>query len=334
MKNERISIIIPCRNEEKYLGECIQSFIDMDYENDKMEILVVDGDSRDNTLSIVREYQNRYPFVRLINNPKRFTPNGLNLGIENAKSEYIMIASAHSTFSKEYLKNLFSAFMEFNADAAGGIMVTDVKNRTKKTESICKVFTNKFGVGNSMFRVGTKKIIEVDTVPFGIYRKKIFDETGLYNEALVRNHDIELSKRIISYGKKIILVPSAKCIYFVRETFSGIARNNFGNGFWNILTVYVTKKLNSLSIRHFIPLFFILSLIIPVVFMIWYPPIGIIAAINFAIYLLTVSIISLVIKDNNSAFFYILWGFLSLHFSYGFGSLIGLFRIDYLFRSR
>ena len=331
---EKISIIIPCRNEEKYIGECIQSLVDMDYEYDKMEILVVDGNSRDNSTSIVKDYQKKYSFIRLFNNPEKFTPNGLNLGIENAKNEFVMIASAHSSFSKEYLREIFSALTRFKADAAGGIMVTNVKNKTKKTESICKVFTNKFGVGNSMFRVGTEKIIEVDTVPFGIYRKEIFNEIGLYNEVLARNHDIELSKRLLSYGKKIILVPSAKCTYFVRETFTAIAKNNFGNGFWNILTVYVTRKLSSLSIRHFIPLVFVSSLIIPIVFMSWFPFVGLITVISTTVYLLTISIISILIKDKNSTFYYILWGFLSLHFSYGFGSLIGLFRIDYLFKSR
>ena len=330
----KISIIIPCRNEENYIGQCIQSLIDMDHENDSMEILVVDGNSNDQSISIIKEYQNKYNFVRLISNPNKFTPHGLNLGINHAKSEFVMIASAHSIFSKGYLLEIFQALNGLKADAAGGVMITCVKNKSRKTLSICKVFSNKFGVGNSMFRVGSEKIIEVDTVPFGIYRKEIFKEVGLYDERLIRNHDIELSKRIINRNKKIYLVPSANCIYFVRETFRGIAKNNFSNGLWNILTVYVTKKLSPASLRHFVPLLFILSLIIPLVLMIWFPVLGLIAAFSFIAYLLTSSVVSLKIKDKSSSFYFIFWAFIVLHFSYGFGSLIGLFRLDYLLKYR
>ena len=329
---ENVSIIIPCRNEENYIGQCIRSFVDMDFENDRMEILVVDGNSNDNTLSIIKEYQEKFPFVRLINNPKKFTPFGLNLGINNARYDYVMIASAHSSFSKNYINEVFNVLTELKADAAGGVMITDVKNKTKKTLSICKVFSNKFGVGNSIFRTGAEKVMQVDTVPFGIYRTELLKETGLYDERLIRNHDIELSKRIISKKKKIYLIPSAKCTYYVRETFSRIAKNNFGNGLWNILTVYITKKLSSISLRHFIPLLFLLSLIIPMILIAWFPWIGYVAALSFAIYFLTILLVSLKIKDRTSSFYFIFWTFLTLHFSYGFGSLVGLCRIDYLLK--
>ncbi len=329
---ESISVIIPCRNEEKYIGQCIQSLVDMDFEEDKMEIIIVDAESSDNSLKIIKQYQDKYTFIRVLKNLKRYTPFGLNLGIKNAKHEFIMIAGAHSVFSKEYLREIFSAITNLGADVAGGVMITGAKNKNRKTVSICKVLSHKLGVGNSLFRTGAAKTILVDTVPFGVYRKQLFDDVGLYNERLIRNHDIELSGRIIASGKKIYLVPSAECTYYVRETFSGLAKNNFANGLWNILTVYITWKINSISLRHFVPLIFLLSLILPFILNIWIPRAALLAALSFAIYILTVLITGLRINNKDTSYYFIVVTFFILHFCYGLGSLTGLFKFNYLFK--
>jgi len=78
----------------------------------------------------------------------------------------------------------------------------------------------------------------------------------------INNQDIELSKRILKKGKDIYLVPSVSCNYYARESYGGIAKNNFRNGYWNLLTGYITRNPESLSIRHFVPLGFILSLFV------------------------------------------------------------------------
>ena len=152
-----------------------------------------------------------------------------------------------------------------NCDCIGGGIDTQIINSTPVSEAIVKILSSRFGVGNSSFRTEKKDIMYVDTVPFGIYKKSLFEEIGYYNEQLVRNHDIEFSKRLIKSGHKIALVSSIRCTYFARETFRKLAENNLSNGFWNIRTFYITGRLRSLSIRHFIPLIFILSLIIPVI---------------------------------------------------------------------
>ena len=89
---------------------------------------------------------------------------------------------------------------------------------------------------------------------------------------LVRNQDIELNKRILRGGGKIYILPDTYCTYLARETWKALSKNNYGNGKWNILTVYYTKMFSSLSIRHFIPLIFLLSLIVPLLLgMLWWP---------------------------------------------------------------
>ena len=130
------------------------------------------------------------------------------------------------------------------------------------------------------------------------------------------------------------MLPDLFSTYYARETFGGIAKNNFETGLWNILTVYITRRVTSLSLRHFIPLLFLLSLILPVISMVWIPFGGYIALISFLLYVLTIITVSLKVTDNGTTFYHIAWAFLVLHFSYGFGSLLGIFRIDLLFNRR
>jgi len=321
----RISIIIPILNEEKYIAKCLDSIVDSDYDKDKMEVLLVDGGSSDKTVEIIREYQKNYPFFKLLHNPKKIVPVAMNLGIKKAKGEYIIRLDAHSSYPKDYFSKLILWHKKLNADNVGGFVITEVKNKTKTSLAIKNVLSDKLGVG-SAFRSGVREIKEVDTVPFGCYKKEIFEKIGLYDERLVRNQDIELNKRLKKYGGKIYLVPEIKCTYFARETFKDLAKNNFNNGLWNILTAYYTNSLDSLSFRHFVPFLFVLSLILSLILALFnkiffYLFLGILT-----LYLSIISLRSFQIKKNTT-FFHQLMAFIVLHFSYGIGSLVGIFKV-------
>ncbi|MCD4683514.1 MAG: glycosyltransferase family 2 protein [Bacteroidales bacterium] len=330
MENRSVSVIIPCRNEENYISDCLNSFVKSNYPKDNLEVLVVDGESTDQTIAIVNNYSNKYPFVRLINNEKIITPIALNLGVKNACNNYILIASAHSEFPQDYISILINRLKELNADGIGGQLITDVKNKTKKSLSIIKVLSNRFGVGNSLFRIGVDIPTRVDTVPFGLYKKELFMDIGLYNEKLIRNHDIEWSKRLIRTDKKIFLIPDISCKYYARETYKALAKNNFQNGLWNILAVYITKKISSLSIRHFIPLIFVLSIVIPVLLSFFYLPFILISLTLVLAHFILILGISIKLNDKATGIFYLLKAFYTLHLSYGIGSIIGLLRLDKL----
>ena len=324
---KKISIVIPCRNEAKYIANCIYSLLDNIPKDCDVEILVIDGMSTDGTRKIVEDIITNNVHVKMIDNHDIVTPNALNLGVNNATGEYTMIASAHSSFEPKYIEKLMNAMDRLNADVVGGFMQTAIKNITPKALAIKEVISCKFGVGNAMFRVGVEKEELVDTVPFGLYKTDLFKEIGGYDNRLIRNHDIELSKRLIAAGKKIYLIPDALCTYYARETFGAIAQNNYRNGLWNILTVKITKNFSSLSLRHFIPLIFLLSLILPSAFAALWWPLCLISALSLTCYLLALCLISLklaVTKKLN--FFYLSWTFIVLHFSYATGSLVGIFK--------
>jgi len=322
-----ISIIIPILNEEKYIEKCLDSILDSDYPKESMEVLLIDGGSQDKTIEIIKTYQQKYPFFKLLHNQQKIVPVAMNIGIKEAKGEYIIRLDAHSSYPKEYFSKLIKYHHKLNASNVGGIVNTDVKNKTIKANSIKLVLSHPLGVGNSDFRVGVDEVKEVDTVPFGCYPKSVFEKYGLYDERLVRNQDIELNKRIINGGGKIYLVPDIECTYYARENFTDLARNNFANGKWNILTAYYTKTLNSLSLRHFVPLIFVLSLILPLIGSVFYPKLIYISALSLISYIALVIIISIKINNKSTSIIYLIVSFIVLHISYGIGSVLGIWEI-------
>ncbi len=330
---DQISVIIPCRNEEKYIELCLNSVVNNDYPREYMEVIIIDGESTDKTRDIIKSYTNRFPFIRLLSNKELTVPYALNKGIKEAKGDYIIRLDAHSEIPSNYFSELITWSRKLGADCIGTICITEVRHKNAKTLSIQKVLTNKFGVGNSYFRIGTDEIKEVDTVPFGCFRREIFDKVGLFDVRLTRNQDIELNKRIKRNGGKVFLLPHVYSKYFARETYHGIARNNYQTGLFNILTIYFTKKVSALSLRHLVPLMFVLSMLLPLIAMIWFPYAGLLSCIIFAIYLITIFFISLKINDGKSSTYNIVLAFAILHFSYGLGSLSGLLRIDALLKN-
>lgn len=324
-----ISVICPVYNEAEYITGCLESVLAQDYPHDHMEIFIVDGMSTDfHTREIVKIYSKKHAFIKLLDNPRRTVPYAMNIGIREARGAYIIRLDAHSLYPSDYFSKLIEYAVNLDSDNVGGICLTDVKNKNSRSLAIKEVLGNKFGVGDSLFRIGSDKITETDTVVFGCFKRNVFERFGYYDERLDRNQDIELNKRIKRGGGKLFLVPEIRCTYFARDTLIGIIKNNFQNGLWNILTIYYTQKAGSLSLRHFIPLLFVLSLIIPFVSALIYKPLILLALASLFFYIilfLSVSI-SITIKKKLNPF-YLFVAFFCLHLSYGWGSLVGLINL-------
>lgn len=328
-----LSVICPIYNEEKYIGACIESILAQDYPKDDLEVIFADGMSTDRTREIVAGYTALYPWIRLIDNPDRIVPPALNAAIKASKGDIIMRLDAHAEYAQNYFSAIVVAHSRLKADNIGAVCRTDVLGKSKKALVIREVLAHPLGVGNSAFRTGISAEKEVDTVPFGCWRREVFDKYGLFDERLVRNQDIEMSKRILRNGGRIVIIPETYSTYFARETFAKLAKNNYGNGLWNILTVWYTREFNSLSLRHFIPLIFLLSILLPMIVGLFWHPIWWLAVSSLVVYTLAVSIISAKIAIRKHLnFIYLIATFFVLHLSYGWGSLMGLLRLPFIKR--
>jgi glycosyltransferase involved in cell wall biosynthesis len=75
----RVSLIIPSRNEGKTVASCLDSIISSCYPHAFLEVVIVDGESEDGTRDIIKQYAKRYDFIKVIDNPQKTTPVGLNI---------------------------------------------------------------------------------------------------------------------------------------------------------------------------------------------------------------------------------------------------------------
>jgi len=237
---------------------CLDSIIANDYAKDQLEVLVVDGMSDDGTREIIKEYAGRYSFIKLIDNSKQITPAGLNIGVSSAKGEIIMRMDAHSVYSPNYISGLVASLQKSGADNVGGVWVTHPGKDTTLARAIAIGLSHPFGVGNAYFRVGTTKPRWVDTVPFGAYRRQVFERIGMFDEELVRNQDDEFNHRLIKHGGRILLVPEIVSHYYARDSLWKLWRTSYQYGYFKPL---VARKIGKvMTVRQVIPALFVVSL--------------------------------------------------------------------------
>ena len=171
-----VTVILPCRNEEKFIAGCLDSIISSDYPKDRLEVFVVDGMSEDGTRKILDGYTARHNFIMMLENKRKTTPCAFNLGIKNAHGDIIIIMGMHATYDSDYITKCVKYLQEYDADNVGGVMVTVPRDDTLMGKAIAQALSHKFGVGNSMFRTGAKKPVYVDTVFGGCYKKEVFEK--------------------------------------------------------------------------------------------------------------------------------------------------------------
>lgn len=317
-----ISVIVPVYNEEKYIDECVRSMLSQDYPRDAMEWFFVDGESRDRTVELLEGYRRQYPgLINIISNPQRTVPYAMNLGIRAARGEFIIRLDAHAVYANDYFSACVRVLRCTGADNVGGAIET--RARTPIGKTIAKMLSSKFGVGNSGFRTGAADGY-VDTVPFGAFRREIFDRIGLYDERLTRNQDSEFNYRIIRSGGKIYLSNEIKLAYYCRDSVKGIAKMAFLNGKWNIITAKLCP--GSMRLRHFVPCFFVLSLIaLPLAGLLFRGFWWLLAA-EIGAYLALDVLFSAKLASGISEFFKLCGLFFIFHTAYGAGSIAGIFK--------
>ena len=321
-----LSVIVPIYQEEKYISKCIDSMLSQDYPKDDLEIILVDGMSKDRTREIVATYTAKYPFIRMIDNPERIAPCAMNRGIKEAKGDVIIRLDAHVYYPKNYFSLLVEKLNELpGAENVGALCNTLPVNDSITAQSIAAVLSSSFGMGNSHFRVGADKEMEVDTVPFGCFHKSIFDKVGLYDEELVRNQDDELNARIIKAGGKIYLIPQLVCEYYARDTAKKVFKMFYQYGVFKPL---VNKKLGSpATVRQFFPLFFVLGLLVGPVVCLFLPVLWWAYFAVIMLWFILATSFSLKDSKNLKRILTQNWIYFVVHFGYGWGYIVGIYKI-------
>lgn len=320
-----LSVICPIYNEEKYIAACIESILIQDYPKGDLEVIFADGMSTDKTREIVAEYALKYPWIRLIDNPDRIVPPALNKAIEVSKGDIIMRLDAHAEYPNNYFSELTKQLKKLDADNVGAVCVTLPMNKSVIAKAIASVLSSKFGMGNSAFRVGVKGISRVDTVPFGCWPRSVFDRIGMFDLELVRNQDDEFNGRLIKSGGKIYLLPQIEVKYFARDKICKVAKMFYQYGLFKPL---VNKKLGApATLRQFIPLLFLLGLVLGLIMSLVWPFFIWIYCSGMVLYFLLALIFSVKSSCNPKQMIVQTWTYFVVHVSYGYGYIVGLWKL-------
>jgi GT2 family glycosyltransferase len=321
-----VSIIIPMRNEEKFIARCLDSVLANDFPEPQYEVLVADGESQDRSREIVQEKSRAHPGIRLLHNPGRFVPSGMNLAIRQAHGRYIIRMDAHSEYPRDYISSCVAELERTGAGNVGGRWITRPGSDTPMAQAIALFTTTRAGVGNAHYRLGDGGRY-VDTVPFGAFPREVFDRVGLYREELVRNQDFELNVRIRRAGYGIYLSSKISNVYYNSATFGKFMRQAWANGLWAPRMWRLCPA--SFCWRHAAPLALaggvLFSLLAGISFhpLLWAGLGGL--ACYLALTLLTATQIGL--RNGWKYAPYVALLMPGYHFVYGFGTLAGLWQL-------
>lgn len=321
-----VSALLVTRNEQRYIEQAILSLIHQSYPKERYEIIVIDGESSDQTIEIVEKlikvYNTEYFDMRLLNNPSRVLAAGWNIGIKAAKGEFVIRIDAHAKAEADVIEKSVDTLLSIqDAVCVGGKLIT--QSIEGDNGIIAKVLSSPFGVGNSSFRVSDVPGY-ADTAVYGLYRKDIFEKVGYFNEHYTRNQDIELHARIKKAGYKFYFNPTIVTTYYSRNTISKMMSQAYGNGMWNM--VLIKNRSAALSIRHIIPFVFVSYLLISMALgfvhrFFWIQEAAVV------ILHLSLGVLQAIKKTNHIKEIILMpWLFMLLHISYGTGYLAGLFK--------
>lgn len=317
-----ITVILPIRNEARYIAQCLDAVVAQDYPRAKIEILVADGMSDDGTRDIITQFIMRDARVQLIDNPERIVPTALNRGIRAARGEVIIRVDGHAVIAPDYVRRCIDNLAVVDADCVGGTIST--VGQTQIARAIAIAQSSPFGVGSAVFRYATRAQY-VDTLAFGAYRRKVFDRLGWFDEELVRNQDDEFNFRLIRAGGRIWLDPQIRSTYYSRSTLRGLWRQYFEYGFWKVRVIQ--KHRQPASWRHLVPATFVLALMLSLLASVVFQSLFWFAGVLLPYALASIGAAAwLGIRNGWRNILILPLAFATMHLAYGIGFLVGLVR--------
>ena len=322
-----VSIISPVFNEEKYIQQTIESFLQQEHASFDVDILLCDGMSTDKTRNIIKEYAEKYPNVRLIDNPKRKTPFAFNIGLKEAKGEYVAILGAHSAYDKNYLQACYDDLIATNSVGCSGRVITQSAYPTTQAKLCEWAMLSSFGVSGNSFRV--MKEGYVHSVNFPVFKKQALLDVGGYNETLERNQDNDMNQRLIDAGHQLYCTWKTKCFYRPPADLNKFFKYAYRGGFWNAKSFFMHKR--SMRIHHFVPFIFVVSLFFSLIGggaeILFKNTFYLISLFGFiiALHLLIGMIVAALSmrEDNDNRKIFLPFIFFGFHFNYGWGTLRG-----------
>jgi succinoglycan biosynthesis protein ExoA len=317
-----ISVVMPIRNEADYIEQSLGAMLAQNYPGE-MEIVCVDGMSQDGTRDIVQQIATKDFRVRLMDNPKGITPVAMNVGVHAARYDLIARMDGHTIAPRNYLRKCVDFMQQTRADCVGGRV--EYSGETFIAQAIGAAMESPFGAGTARWR-SAKNAGEVDTVPFGMYRRQQILALGGFDERLIRNQDYEFNYRLREKNGHIFFSPDIACIYHSRQNLTSLWRQYHQYGLWKARTVRMHPA--SFRMRHMFAPLFVMGLVIGIAFS-WTAPIWRWMYLLYVCFYLLLGCFFSLRQAARRGWRYLPFiplVFATLHVAWGSGFLMGLWR--------
>lgn len=325
----KVSLVIIALNEEKSLPKLLQDIQYQTYEHDKIEIILVDSMSKDNTRIIMDSFAENNDFNNVLckSNPMIIQASGWNVALNCLNGEIVIRLDAHASIPVDFVeKNI--ACIEEGHDICGGKVKNYMSEKSKWSSVVNMAEDSMFGGSIAAFRHKDESGY-VDTLAFAAYKREVFEKVGVFNEKLVRTEDNEIHYRMRKAGYEFYYTPEIISYRETRPTFKKLLRQKFLNGYWIGLTIKICPK--CFSIYHFVPLAFVFGIMITTGFIFsgWWK-LAVLMWVMYGLFDVAMSVASYVTDPNRSVYCLLLPVlFLLLHVGYGVGTLKGIIMIPW-----
>ncbi len=252
-----VSIVIPIRNEASSIAGCLDAIRAQNYPPDRLEVLVVDGASTDDSVAIVRARAAADPRIRLLHNATGLIPVGLNIGIRAARGDVFARVDARARLQPDYFATAVRLLRETGADNVGGAVRSVSPGYTARV--LAAAVASRFGIGGAAVRYRDGAQRDVDTVYLGVYPRRVLERIGLYDEEMVRDQDDELNFRLREHGGRVVLSPRLVSTYLNSGSLRRFLRQQFLYGYFKVRVCQ--KHPRMMSVRHWVPPAFTLGLL-------------------------------------------------------------------------
>jgi glycosyltransferase involved in cell wall biosynthesis len=241
--DDLVTVVVPARNEEITLPACLRSISAQTWSN--LQIVVVDGASRDRTVDVVRQVQSTDRRVELVHNPNSIIPVSMNLALAVARGRWLVRVDAHSTIPSDYVATAVALLRSGDWGGVGGRK--DGVGETAAGRAIAAAMGSRFGVGNSTYHYGDRRQT-VEHIPFGCYPVDLLRKVGGWDEKLRVNQDFELDYRLRTLGRRLLFDPALVIHWHSQQRVPDLYRQykRYGAGKFRV----AVKHPRSVRARH------------------------------------------------------------------------------------
>jgi glycosyltransferase involved in cell wall biosynthesis len=278
-----VSIIIPCYNELDTIRKLLEAVYAQTFPRTDLEMVIADGMSTDGTRAEIAAFSDAHPdlHIAMADNPAQSIPSALNCALKEAQGEIIVRLDAHSVPYPDYIERCVADLQAGLGENVGGVWEIHPGAPTWVAQSIAVAASHPLGVGDALYRHASKAS-QVDTVPFGAFKRELLALIGFFDESLLTNEDYEFNARIRKSGGKIWLDPAIRSIYFARPTLVKLARQYSRYGFWKWRML--RRYPETVRWRQGLPPLFVLSLLGGVVLAVFFPVFRVLLAAEVLVY--------------------------------------------------